>query len=154
MIINRAITEPKPGTKHTGFPCPMCHVITVRQPFASLIALGFTNYGYRSRHCYHRGAVVIHAGANWYKPKGLRYGLPLRSLILEHFARYTSDPEQALDALFPLGMPVADAVVTDCQSHGNDYFAIGTFETASYAAAIWEMLLFFFSSGLRSIFWE
>jgi len=104
-------------------PEPECPVITIRQPWASLIALGLKDFEYRRQRTCFRGAVIIHAASQWYKPEGLRYGPSLRSLILEHFSRYTSDPDMALDAMFPLSVPVADAVVTDCQPSG-EYWAI------------------------------
>jgi hypothetical protein len=96
-----------------GFPCPVCDVITIRQPWPSLIALGFKHYEFRSRNSHHRGAIVIHAGVNWYAGG-------LRDIIWTHFRNYTRNPNAALQALFPFGVPVADAVVRDCKQWTDD----------------------------------
>src|SRR6266576_210805 len=97
--------EQNASEHRAGFPCPVCHVITVRQPWASLIALGFKHYEFRSRKCYHEGAVVIHAASNWYSRR-------MREIVREHFDALGMS--NAIDALFPLRVPVADARVVDC----------------------------------------
>ena len=41
--------QPDENEQHkAGFPCPVCDVITIRQPWASLIALGMKHYEFRS----------------------------------------------------------------------------------------------------------
>ena len=63
MLINDA--DEKPSDKHEpGFPCPACNVITIRQPWASLIALGFKQMEFRTQPRYYQGPVIIHAGKN------------------------------------------------------------------------------------------
>jgi hypothetical protein len=118
-MINVVIEPPDENSEHKlGFPCPLCHVIKVKQPFASLIALGFRHYQYCS-HTRYRGRVVIHASQSW-------HSLALPSLIADHFSKLTNKPEQAIEALFPLGRPVAEASVaeasvTDCTPRGNAF---------------------------------
>jgi hypothetical protein len=100
-----------------GFPCPVCDVITIRQPWASLIALGIKHYEFRSANFQVRGPVVIHASKNWYAPG-------LRDLVRHHFTKYTGKPDDAIQALFPLARPVAEAVVTDCIQRTEKVFAL------------------------------
>ena len=85
---------------------PVCDVITIRQPGASLIALGIKHYEFRSANFHHRCAIVIHASKNWYTPG-------LREIVRFHFRKYTLKPDEAIQALFPVSCPVADAVVLD-----------------------------------------
>jgi hypothetical protein len=116
VIVDQADEEPS-GQHEPGFPCPVCHVITLRQPWASLIALGFKHLEFQTRFCHYKGPVVIHAGSNWYAPA-------LRTIISEHFRKYARHSEEAVQALFPLSLPVADAVVEDCQPWTEDTFAL------------------------------
>src|ERR1700733_9567492 len=113
MVVNEAI-EPNDDAEHEpGFPCPKCDVITIRQPWASLIALGFKHYEFRSAFCHHRGAVVIHSSKNWVKPA-------LREFVWSHFGSYAHNRNKALQALFPLQSPVADATVEHCEQWTDD----------------------------------
>jgi hypothetical protein len=108
MRVDKAI-EPNDDQEHKpGFPCPVCHVITLCQPWASLIALGFKHLEFRSRFCHYKDPVVIHAGSNWYTPA-------LRTVVIEHFRKYGRQRDEAVQALFPLSHPVADAIVEDCE---------------------------------------
>jgi hypothetical protein len=117
MRVNEAI-EPNDEQEHKpGFPCPVCDVITIRQPWASLIALGIKHYEFRSSNFQHRGAVVIHASKNWYTPG-------LREIVRFHFKKYTLKPDEAIQALFPVSRPVADAVVLDCKPWGEKMYAL------------------------------
>jgi hypothetical protein len=118
MIINKAIVEPKRGTKHKPSPdCPICDCVNIQQPWPSMIALGFKYEEFRSKRVKQRGRVRIVASALWFNRE-------LRALILEHFTRYTSEPLKALDALFPVSVPVADAEVADCVQRGEADFVI------------------------------
>jgi hypothetical protein len=117
MIVNDAEERNGDEQHEPGFPCPVCHVITLRQPWASLIALGFKHVEFRSRYAHYRGPVVIHAGSHWYTPA-------LRELVRFHFRKYTLKPDEAISALFPLSRPVADAAVDDCKQWTDDSFAI------------------------------
>src|ERR1700723_2014228 len=110
--------QPDENEQHEpGFPCPVCDVITIRQPWASLIALGMKHYEFRSSNFHHRGAVVIHASKNWYTPG-------LREIVRFHFKKYTPRPDEAIQALFPVSRPVADAVVLDCKPWTEKMFAL------------------------------
>src|SRR5580704_16954212 len=117
MRVNEAI-EPNDDQEHEpGFPCPKCDVITIRQPWASFIALGFKHYEFRSRNSHHRGAVVIHASKKWYAPA-------LLEIVLMHMRKFTKNPNAAMQALFPLSLPVADAVVTECKQWDEGIFSL------------------------------
>jgi hypothetical protein len=106
--------QPDENEQHeAGFPCPICHVITIRQPWASLIALGFKHDEFRSRFSHYRGPVVIHSSKKWYTPA-------LREFVWKHFRNYSRNPDATLQALFPLQHPVAIAVVQDCKQWTDD----------------------------------
>lgn len=110
--------QPDEDEQHEpGFPCPVCDVITIRQPWPSLIALGIKHYEFRSHNVKHRGAVIIHAGKNWYAPG-------LREIVSFHFKKYTPKPDDAIQALFPVSRPVAEAVVIDCKQRAEKVFAL------------------------------
>jgi hypothetical protein len=117
MLVKAAIETDEEAKHEPEFPCPVCHVITLGQPWASLIALGFKHMEFRTRFCHSKGPVVIHAGSNWYAPA-------LRAIILEHFRKYARHRGQAVEALFALTRPVGDAVVEDCKRWTDDTFAI------------------------------
>lgn len=69
-------------------------VITVKQPFASLIATGLKEYEFRTWKTNYRGEILIHAGKGIDKKAMKKF---------EHLG---------LD--YPLGCIIARAVVTDC----------------------------------------
>ncbi|MCI9084584.1 MAG: ASCH domain-containing protein [Bacilli bacterium] len=69
-------------------------VITVKQPFASLIAAGLKDYEFRTWKTNYRGEILIHAGKGIDKEAMKKF---------EHFG---------LD--YPLGCIIAKAVITDC----------------------------------------
>jgi len=93
------------ATKHTARPCLLCDCITVRQPWATLIALGLKSNEYRSRH-YRHEAMSSFMPSQWYAG--------MRPLVLAHFADLSRDPERLIDALFPLSKPVAEVTITGC----------------------------------------
>lgn len=68
--------------------------ITIKQPFASLIAEGFKEYEFRTWHTKYRGNILIHAGKGIDKKAMKRY---------EH-----------LNLEYPLGCIIAKATITDC----------------------------------------
>jgi hypothetical protein len=110
--------QPDENEQHEpGFPCPVCDVITIRQPWPSLIALGFKHHEFRSGNCHHRGAVVIHASQKWYAPA-------LRDIVRMHMRIFTKNPDEAVRALFPFSLPVAEAVVTDCKRWTEKSYAL------------------------------
>ena len=106
MRVNAAIEQSE--AKHTMHPCPVCDVITIRQPWASLIALGFKQYEFRSKRVAESGQqMTIHAGSKWYSPE-------MQKIVRAHFESLTSSPEEAMDALFPLSVPVAQVTIASC----------------------------------------
>jgi hypothetical protein len=116
MIVD--LEQPDDDKQHSaGFPCPVCDVITIRQPWASLIALGFKHYEFRSRNSHHRGAVIIHASKQWYDPA-------LRNMVWTHMRIFTKNPDAGMRALFPLSLPVAEATVTDCKRWTEESYAL------------------------------
>jgi hypothetical protein len=118
MIVN--IEQIEDNVKHTGFPCPRCNVITIRQPWASLIALQIKPYEFRSQNFKELGPVIIHSGVNWYSPSEAEPGeVGLRDVLRDHFQKY-GKADDILKALFPFGSPVAEAVVTECTQWTDD----------------------------------
>lgn len=69
-------------------------VITVKQPFATLIAEGLKEYEFRTWKTKYRGDILIHAGKGIDKEAMKRY---------EH-----------LNLEYPLGQIIAKATITDC----------------------------------------
>ncbi|HLM79005.1 MAG TPA: hypothetical protein VK302_00090 [Terriglobales bacterium] len=92
-------------------------VITVKQPWATLIALGVKQQEFRSRNCTYRGRVIIHASTSWYHPT-------LHKIVTEHLAQFTDDPEFLLSTLFPVGTQVAYARIIDCIERGEHDFML------------------------------
>ena len=69
-------------------------VITIKQPFATLIAEGLKEYEFRTWRTKYRGDILIHAGKGIDKEAMKRY---------EH-----------LNLEYPLGKIIAKATITDC----------------------------------------
>lgn len=69
-------------------------VITVKQPFASLIAEGYKEYEFRTWKTNYRGEILIHAGKNVDKEAMKRY--------------------EYLNLKYPTGCIIAKANITDC----------------------------------------
>lgn len=69
-------------------------VITIKQPFASLIASGEKEYEFRTWKTSYRGDILIHAG---------------KSVDKEAMNRFSS-----FDLDYPLGCIIAKATLTDC----------------------------------------
>ena len=69
-------------------------VITIKQPFASLIAAGIKEYEFRTWKTKYRGDILIHAG------KGIN------KEAMKKFACYNLD--------YPSGCIIAKAKITDC----------------------------------------
>lgn len=69
-------------------------VITIKQPFASLIAEGIKEYEFRTWKTKYRGEILIHAG------KGVD------KKAMEKFKRYNLE--------YPSGCIIAKAEITDC----------------------------------------
>lgn len=68
--------------------------ITIKQPFASLIAAGLKAYEFRTWKTNYRGEILIHAG---------------KSVDREAMVRF-----QNYDLTYPTGCVIARAVLTDC----------------------------------------
>ena len=69
-------------------------VITIKQPWASLIAKGYKEYEFRTWKTKYRGDILIHAG------KGID------KKAIQRFKEYNLD--------YPLGKIIAKASLTDC----------------------------------------
>lgn len=69
-------------------------VITIKQPFASLIAEGLKKYEFRSWKTKYRGDILIHAG---------------KSIDQKAMKRFSH-----LDLDYPTGCIIAKATITDC----------------------------------------
>ena len=69
-------------------------VITIKQPFATLIAEGLKEYEFRTWETKYRGEILIHAGKGIDKEAMKRY---------EH-----------LNLEYPIGKIIAKATITDC----------------------------------------
>lgn len=69
-------------------------VITIKQPFASLIAVGLKEYEFRTWKTSYRGDLLIHAG---------------KSIDKEAMKKF-----EAYDLEYPLGCIIAKATLTDC----------------------------------------
>lgn len=84
----------------------MAKIITLWQPWASLIALGHKKYETRSWKTKYRGELIIHAAK--------------RKVVLDELARVSYDSVGHLEYSylksidFPLGMIVAKCELTDC----------------------------------------
>ncbi len=69
-------------------------VITIKQPFATLISEGLKEYEFRTWKCKYRGDILIHAGKS------------IDKKAMEKF--------KDLDLEYPLGCIIAKAKMTDC----------------------------------------
>ena len=77
-------------------------VITIKQPWATLIAKGYKQYEFRTWKTKYRGEILIHAG------KGID--------------KEAMDRFKYLNLDYPLGQIIAKATITDCV-YVNDEFA-------------------------------
>lgn len=87
-------------------------VLSIRQPYASLVAIGAKVVETRSRRTSHRGLVGIHASRTF---TGAERALVNRSPF--HGALFAADPEQVafgLDSTLPRGQVIAVAELVDC----------------------------------------
>lgn len=75
-------------------------VITVKQPFATLIAEGLKEYEFRTWKTKYRGEILIHAGKS------------IDKKAMQRFANLKLD--------YPLGCIIAKANLTDCLLVDND----------------------------------
>ena len=78
-------------------------VITIKQPFASMIAAGIKEYEFRTWKTKYRGEILIHAG------KGID------KKAMKKFERYGLD--------YPSGCIIAKAVLSDCIEVSEDFRA-------------------------------
>lgn len=72
----------------------MMKVITIKQPFASLIAEGLKRYEFRTWRTKYRGDILIHAG---------------KSVDLKAMEKF-----KHLGLSYPIGCIIAKATITDC----------------------------------------
>ncbi len=75
-------------------------VITIKQPFATLIAEGLKEYEFRTWRTKYRGEILIHAGKGIDKKAMERY--------------------RHLNLKYPLGCIIAKATITDCIKIDDD----------------------------------
>jgi len=75
-------------------------VITIKQPFASLIAEGIKEYEFRTWKTKYRGEILIHAGKS------------IDKKAMKKFEKYNLD--------YPTGCIIAKANVTDCIKIDNE----------------------------------
>ncbi|MBR3840464.1 MAG: ASCH domain-containing protein [Erysipelotrichales bacterium] len=98
-------------------------VITIKQPFASLIAEGLKEYEFRTWKTKYRGEVLIHAG---------------KSVDKEAMKRFES-----LELNYPLGCIIAKATLSECvevndelkgklRSKENSFVYLGTTENSEW----------------------
>lgn len=80
-------------------------VLTVRQPYAGLIAAGIKHYETRPKPTRHRGDVVIHAGKHWDIPTAVLYA-DLRATFVNHF--------RGKHISMVLGVTLCIVTLTDC----------------------------------------
>lgn len=76
-------------------------VITIKQPWATLIAKGYKEYEFRTWKTKHRGDILIHAG------KGIDKN------AVERFKH--------LNLEYPIGQIIAKATITDCVSVDKEF---------------------------------
>ena len=69
-------------------------VITIKQPWATLIAKGYKKYEFRTWKTHYRGDILIHAG------------ISVNKKVLERFKEYNLE--------YPTGKIIAKATLTDC----------------------------------------
>lgn len=79
-------------------------VITIKQPWASLIAKGYKEYEFRTWKTKYRGDILIHAGKEIDKE------------ALERFEKYNLE--------YPQGCIIAKAKITDCVSVDEKFLNI------------------------------
>jgi hypothetical protein len=89
--------------------------ITIRQPWASLIAAGVKTIETRSRLTAYQGRIAIHAAKA--RPPVVDFGrwsVPPVEDVLCEWAEYHGRPSVVRKVALPLGAVVASAVLTDC----------------------------------------
>ncbi len=76
-------------------------VITIKQPWATLIAKGYKEYEFRTWKTKYRGDILIHAGKR------------IDKKAIERF--------KYLNLEYPIGKIIAKAIITDCVVVDNDF---------------------------------
>jgi hypothetical protein len=72
--------------------------------------LGFKSYEFRSKRLAESGQqMTIHAGSKWYSRE-------VQAIVRDHFEQLSSEPEKAVQALFPCSVPVAQVTIASCVS--------------------------------------
>ena len=104
--------------------------ITIRQPWASLIAAGVKTIETRPRSTSYRGRIAIHAGKA--RPPVVDFGhwsVPPVEDVLCEWTERDGRPAVVRKLDLPLGAVVASAVLTDCAPIGGPTsFSTGIFE--------------------------
>lgn len=122
-------------------------VLSLTQPFATLVIIGAKRFETRSWWCRHRGPLLIHASKgfpNWSRAMDLCFTEPFHSVLERHF---NCDIENAFRML-PLGCILGSVTlanvmptpqVADQLNHEDDEqeLAFGDYSAGRYA---WELL--------------
>lgn len=111
-------------------------IITLHQPWATLIALGFKQYETRSWATKYRGTIAIHAAKRHIDPDGIYAIQQVHDLTGGKVPRIRGD--------YPLGAIVAIADLVDCEPMSNYSPTIGQvkhFEKGTFETARWHVLI-------------
>ena len=87
-------------------------VITIKQPWATLIAMGYKKYEFRTWKCKYRGELLIHAGKSVDKE------------AVKRFACYNLE--------YPIGCIIAKVNMTDCIEVDEEFRNITKQNALSY----------------------
>lgn len=98
---------------------PKMRALTVRQPFASLIAYGNKTLEIRSRRTNHRGQLLICAGANEYNGNLIDPDVPGRVVSCSRYLQESREMSPNVE-MFPLGVAVAIVELVDCREMTPD----------------------------------
>ena len=96
------------------YEAPTVRALTVRQPFAGLIAYGNKTLEIRSRRTNHRGQLLICAGANEYDGQMIDPDVPGRVVSCDRYLRDVRAYSPAVD-MFPVGVAVALVELVNCR---------------------------------------
>lgn len=96
------------------YEAPTVRALTVRQPFAGLIAYGNKTLEIRSRRTNHRGQLLICAGVCEDEGQMIDPDVPGRVVSCDRYLRDVRAYSPAID-LFPVGVAVALVELVDCR---------------------------------------
>jgi activating signal cointegrator 1 len=111
LLLDKDVIEPKPAAIGAG--TAAIKIITLWQPWASLIAYGLKRYETRSWETNYRGRLAIHAAKRKMKPEDLLIWEAAKTFVSEDFPDALALSKVKAEDL-PLGAIVAFADLTDC----------------------------------------